>query len=294
MDLRKMRYFITVVQQKNFSKAAEILHVSQPSLSNAIMKLEDEVGFPLLERNTRNVRLTQSGEMMYMRALELINDFDHLKQEMREVKEIGNGQLSLGLIESANYWLPKVIHRFKADYPQVQIKFSELLGVEQVQKSLLNYETHAVITNQLVSHDDLLTHPIYHERLVLLFHRDSPLAKLEQITMKDLEKEPFIISTAGFQTRQDILQAFKNEQATPRMMYEIERFETACSLVEEGLGITIIPENYIKNSTFPAVYTRYIHSEALTRTVYLAYSKKRYLPPYIHSFLSHTKTFFGV
>lgn len=292
MDLRKMRYFITVVQQKSFSKAAEILHVSQPSLSNAIMKLEDEVGFPLLERNTRNIRLTQSGEMMYMRALELINDFDHLKQELREVKEIGNGQLSLGLIESANYWLPKVIHRFKADYPQVQIKFSELLGVEQVQKSLLNYETHAVITNQLVSHDDLLTHPIYHERLVLLFHRDSPLAKLEQITMKDLEKEPFIISTAGFQTRQDILQAFENEQVTPKMMYEIERFETACSLVEEGLGITIIPENYANNAIFPTICMRYIDSEFLTRTVYLAYSKDRYLPPYIHSFLTHTKTYF--
>ncbi|MGM7634866.1 LysR family transcriptional regulator [Bacillus sp. Hm123] len=293
MDLRKMRYFITVVQQKSFSKAAEILHISQPSLSNAIMKLEDEVGFPLLERNTRNIRLTQSGEMMYMRALELINDFDNLKQEMREVKEIGNGQLSLGLIESANYWLPKVIHRFKADYPQVQIKFSELLGVDEVQKSLLNYETHAVITNQLVSHEALLTHPIYHERLVLLFHRDSPLAKLQQITMKDLEKEPFIVSTTGFQTRQDILQAFEKEQATPRLMYEIERFETACSLVEEGLGITIIPENYANNAIFPTICMRYIDSECLTRTVYLAYSKDRYLPPYIHSFLTHTKTYFG-
>ncbi|KAB7706640.1 LysR family transcriptional regulator [Bacillus aerolatus] len=291
MDLRQMRYFTTVVQQKNFSKAAQLLHVSQPSLSNAISKLEKEVGFPLLERNTRSLHLTDSGKIMYERALELLNKFDHLTKEMKEVKQTGSGHLSLGLIESAKHWMPKVIHHFKGDFPNIKIQLLELLGVEQVQQSLLNYETHAAITNQMVTHRDLLAYPIYNERLVLLVHFQNELSQRPTITMKDLEREPFIISTSGFQTRKDILHAFDKEQASPNIMYEIERFETACSLVEEGLGVTIIPENYIKYSTFPSIRPRYIQSEALQRTVYLAHSKNRYLPPFIHSFLNHTTNF---
>ncbi|OKL36066.1 LysR family transcriptional regulator [Domibacillus mangrovi] len=292
MDFRQMRYFVAVVNEKNFSKAAEKLHLSQPSLSNAIMKLENEIGFPLLERNTRSLRLTDSGEVIYKRSVEFLKQYDRLQKEMEEIQEIGNGKLSIGMIESSKHWMPKVILQFKRSYPSVQIQLSEVLGGEEVQKSLLDYETHVVITNQPIVHQDVNTIPIYQERLVLLLHEKNPLGEKKIISMKDLENEAFIISTIGFQTRRDILNAFEKERAEPNIMYESERFETVCSLVEEGLGVTIIPENYIRYSNFSAIRTRQIDSDELQRTVYLTYSKSRYLPPFVHSFCKEIRGFF--
>ncbi|WP_203247535.1 LysR family transcriptional regulator [Sporosarcina beigongshangi] len=293
MELKKLNYFVTIVDQMSFSKAAEKLHISQPSLSKMMKNMESELGFQLIERNTRNIKLTEAGEILYNRALHLLLEMEIVNKEMQEVKLVGKGEIRLGMIESVKHWIPKVLSRYNKKFPEVNITLTEILSGNDVKTSLRRYETHAIITNQLVKESDIETIPLYNEKLVLVLHESHPLVESEVISLNMLEKEPFIISTKGFQTREDIFQAFDLEGATPTIKYEIERFETVLSLVRENLGIAIIPENYLQGPRDYTIRSRTITSSALERTVYLTFMKNRYISPSIQAFITETKGFFS-
>ncbi|MCK1993711.1 LysR family transcriptional regulator [Peribacillus muralis] len=292
MDLRQLRYFITIVEEMSYSKAAKILHISQPSLSNAIMKLERENILQLLERNTRGIELTEAGAIFYSRSQDLLRRFSNMQVELEEMKQAGSGTISIGLIESFKIWFPKIIRTFKRDHPKIHLKVREILGEEHVIDSLNQYQVHFTITNQPINDDKITSTPLYNEKFKLLVHKDDDLNEKEVITFQDLLNKELIISTAGFQTRDEIMEAFKNEKVTPNIFYEIERLETACSLVDEGLGVTILPESYIKSVAYANTATLEINSKFLQRTVYIAYLKDRYLPPSVYKLVNEIESFF--
>ncbi|MGG3871320.1 LysR family transcriptional regulator [Brevibacillus laterosporus] len=294
MDIKQLHYFVTVSNHLSYSKAAQKLHISQPSLSNAIKNLEQEIGSPLLERNTRKVELTDAGKILYKKSILLLSQMNMLKKEMEEVKLTGSGDLIIGIIESVKHWIPKVIRKYQDRFPTINIKLIEVLSGKAVKESLRKYDTHLLITNQYINEPDIESLPLYDERLVLVLHRDHPLAqKRGSILLEELEREPFIISTEGFQTREDILTAFTLEQITPKIKFEIERFETALTLVRENLGITIIPENYLSEPMDECIVSKTIDSSALERTVYLTFMKNRYLSPAVQAFLEDIRRYFA-
>ncbi|WP_286924176.1 MULTISPECIES: LysR family transcriptional regulator [Lysinibacillus] len=292
MDLKQLQYFIAVTEQMNFSKAAEKLHISQPSLSNAIKKLEQEIGSPLLKRNTRNLQLTEAGELLYERAKAILKNMEILKIEMDEVIVHGTSEVTIGVMESIKHWLPKVIANYKSDYPQMMIHLVDILGSKRVKKSLKSYKTHVIITNQRMDDDELEVQNLYEERLVAVLPLNHPLAEKDRLTFADLCNEPFIISTEGFQTRLDILSAFEQANVKMNIQYEIERFETAVSLVRENLGITILPENYLQGPTAKTIVQKEIDGPNLRRNVYLVSLKNRHLPLAIRHLLANIVQFF--
>ncbi len=292
LDLKQLQYFIAVTEQMNFSKAAEKLHISQPSLSNAIKKLEQEIGSPLLKRNTRNLQLTEAGELLYERAKAILKNMEILKIEMDEVIVHGTSEVTIGVMESIKHWLPKVIANYKSDYPQMMIHLVDILGSKRVKKSLKSYKTHVIITNQRMDDDELEVQNLYEERLVAVLPLNHPLAEKDRLTFADLCNEPFIISTEGFQTRLDILSAFEQANVKMNIQYEIERFETAVSLVRENLGITILPENYLQGPTAKTIVQKEIDGPNLRRNVYLVSLKNRHLPLAIRHLLANIVQFF--
>lgn len=285
MDLKQLQYFIAVIEHMNYSKAAEKLHISQPSLSNAIKKLEQEVGSSLLERNTRNLQLTEAGQLLYERAKVILKNMEVLKIEMDEVIVHGTSDLTIGVIESIKHWLPKAIVEYKKRYPQMKFHLVDILGSKRVKKSLKGYKTHVIITNQLMDDEELEVKCLYEERLVAVLPLHHPLATKDLLTIADLSNEPFIISTDGFQTRQDILNAFEQAGQAINVQFEIERFETAVSLVRENLGITILPENYLQGPTAKTIVQKEIDCPNLQRNVYLVFLKNRHLPFAIRQFI---------
>ncbi|WP_028596230.1 LysR family transcriptional regulator [Paenibacillus assamensis] len=285
MDIKQLHYFVTVADQLSYSKAAQKLHISQPSLSNAIKNIEREVGSPLFERSTRKIELTDAGIVLYQKSIGLLSQMNILKKEMEEVKMTGRGELVIGMIESVRQWVPQVIGEYQSRFPSIHIKLFEVLSRKAVVNSLRKYHTHLIITNQCIHEDDIESIPLYHEKLVLVLHRDHALSRKKSITLEELEQEPFIISMEGFQTREDILHAFALEQVSPNIKFEIERFETALTLVRENLGIAIMPENYLVEPRDPTIVRKTIDSPALERTVYLMFMKNRYLAPAVQCFL---------
>ncbi|MED3874789.1 LysR family transcriptional regulator [Lysinibacillus capsici] len=292
MDIKQLHYFIAVSEQMNFSKASERLHISQPSLSNAIKKLEQEIGSPLLERNTRNLQLTEAGELLFERAKVIVKNMEVLKIEMDEVIVHGTRDITIGVMESIKHWLPKVIANYKKDYPHMKIHLVDILGSKRVKKSLKSYKTHLIITNQLMDDPELEVQTLYEERLVAVLPLHHPLAQKDTLTISDICEEPFIISTEGFQTRRDILTSFEQAGKNINIQFEIERFETAVSLVREHLGVTILPENYLQGPTAKTIVKKEIEGLNLSRNVYLVYLKNRHLPLAIRQLLKDIVQFF--
>lgn len=291
MDQRLLLYFTTLIDEGSFTKAAKKLFISQPSLSGAIKKLETDIGITLIERTTRNISITKEGEILYIEAKKLLNHSNHVKNEMNRLKKMGPLELQIGVIESAIFWLPKVLASYNKKNPDIHIKLFELLGLDEVELALENYHIHLAITNQHFESKEIETIPIYKENLVAVLPNGHFLREKEHISIYDLQYEKLILSKAGFQTRTDILNEFRKAGIIPNIQFEIERFETACSLVEEGLGLTIIPENYINRWNRSTLITKKLHSNNLSRSVYIAYLKNRYIPPVVESFIDLVKSY---
>jgi len=292
MDERLLVYFTTLIDKGSFTDAAKSLHISQPSLSMAIKKLESNLGLAFISRNTKKISLTKEGEILYHEAKKLLNHFKYVREEMVRLKEHGPLEMQIGLIESVKSWLPKVISSYNKSNPDVQIKLIEVLGLKQVESALQNYKIHLAVTNQHLESDEISTIPIYKENLVAVLPKNHPLQNAKTISISDIGNEKFIICQEGFQTRQDILNAFRKSGTSPQIHFEIERFETACSFVEEGLGITIVPENYITSLNSSSFAIKTITGINLSRIVYIAFMKNHYLPAVVVDFIELIKNHF--
>ena len=163
MDERLLLYFTTLIDKGTFTKAAKELHISQPSLSSAIKKLENNVGFKLIIRNTRKISLTKEGEILYKEAKKLLDHFNYVRKQIVRLKNQGPMELQIGLIESVKSWIPKVIHHYRESNPDVRIKLIEVLGLKRVQAALENYKIHLAITKQYFEKEDIAPIPIYKE-----------------------------------------------------------------------------------------------------------------------------------
>jgi len=293
MDINLLRYFVTVVEKQTFTKAAKTLHISQPSLSIAIKKLENHLGLLLLDRSKRKLELTREGRILYLEAKRLMNQLDYMETEMKRLKEEGPLELSIGTIESANHWLSKNLKILKESYRNVHIRLLDILSLDEVKHALLHYQIHFAITNQYIQTEKIQSTFLYEEHLAVLLPIDHPLQSQNLLSIKDLNNEPFILCKEGFQTREDVIHAFQKTSARLNIHYEIERFETACQLVEEGLGITIIPEKYINHTHNQRFRVRYISDQDIKRSVYLAVDKNRYLPPIVNTAIEQILAYHG-
>ena len=270
-----MYYFNATVKYRSFSRAAKALHISQPSLSNAIKALEQEMDTPLIERTTKQFQLTEMGQQFWERSKGLVAQFEVMQTELKELAKGEQLEIRLGVIESANYWLSQVITDYQKLYPSNQLTLIDTLYNQTVRQALLGLHVHGVITNQHIVDEEIQSELLYNEPYVVLIKKDHPFAEKEQLTLKDFTQEPLIIGMPEFETSAQILKAFERENVTPHISYKIERFEMIKVLVEEGLGIAILPQNYVTQHLSDSLLTRPVHSAYLNRNVYLSTMKGR-------------------
>lgn len=285
-------YFVTLVDEGTYTKAAETLHISQPSLSIAIKKLEQLSGLELINREHRKLTLTKEGRLIYYEAKNLVEHYRYVQNEIERLKVAGAFELSISVIESTKYWFPQVIKRFQDVNDQVKIKIHDILGISEVIHALNHYEIDLAITNQYINDDRMIVTPLYQEELIALIPKIHPLIQEDTISIKQLNKQPFIIGKEGLQTRADVLNTFKNHRVKPDIVIEMEGFEIACSLVKENIGITILPKQYALAEQFAPEQIKSFSDATITRTVYITYMKSRYLSPIVARFIDFIKNNF--
>lgn len=290
MDLRKMYYFAAIVKYQSFSRAANALHISQPSLSNAIKALEREIGASLIERTTKQFQLTELGEQFFERSIRLIAQFEVMETEMKEFAKGEQIEIRLGMIESANYWFSQVMIAYQKQYPYNKITLIDTLYNQTVREALLRLNVHGVITNQHIVDHEINSELLYNEPYVILTKKDHPFATKEVIKLADFGEETLIIGMPEFQTSAQILKAFEQENIMPHIQYKIERFEMIKILVEEGLGIAILPQHYVAQPLPDCLITHQVQSEYLNRNVYLCTRKERIFPKSIEKLFELIKS----
>ncbi len=246
MELRHLRYFVAVANERNFTRAAEVLNIAQPPLSRQIRQLEDEVSVELFDRDSRPLRLTEAGRLLYEHAVHVLAGVDQLRVMMREIAGKGRRRFVIGFVGSTLFGLlPEVIRRFRAAAAHVEVSVIECSTVEQI--AALKEGRIDVGFGRLRFEDAAIRRIVLaEEALVAVVPVDHRLTTLDRpLHLADLLEEPLIIypRPARPSYADQILSIFHDLGLQPEVVQEVRELQTAIGLVAAHAGLSIVPES---------------------------------------------------
>jgi LysR family hydrogen peroxide-inducible transcriptional activator len=241
MELHQLRYFCAVAESGSFSRGAEHSHVSQPSLSQQILKLEAELGARLFDRLGRSVRLTEVGKTFLPRARAVLRELEAARGDVVESKDSISGQVVVGVIPTvAPYFLPPVLAAFSKKYSE-----SAVIVVEEITPLLLERLRTgsvdiAILALPVRGHEfDSL--PLLTEPLFAALPKKHRLARRAAISLRDLRKEPFLLLRDGHCFRENAVAACDRARVSPQVVFESGQFSSLLGLVGSGMGVSLVP-----------------------------------------------------
>src|SRR6266480_4417163 len=242
MELHQLRYFCAVAETGAFSRAAEQSHVSQPSLSQQILKLEAELGARLFDRLGRSVRLTEIGKTFLPRARAVLRELEAARGDVVESKDSISGQVAVGVIPTvAPYFLPPVLASFSRQFSE-----STVTVIEEITPILLERLRAGTIDIAVlalpVRGTEFESLPLLTESLFAALPKKHPLARRTAIALHDLRKEPFLLLRDGHCFRENALAACDRARVSPQVVFESGQFSSLLGLVGAGMGVSLVPE----------------------------------------------------
>ncbi|MEA2383326.1 MAG: hypothetical protein QOH72_3297 [Solirubrobacteraceae bacterium] len=257
MELRHLRYFVAVAEERHFGRAAERLHIAQPPLSQQIRRLEAELGAPLLHRTTRRVELAPAGEVLLARARDILAAVDAAAEDARRAARGEFGRLAIGFTGSATYaLLPALAEALRDALPGVVLELrGELLTPAQVE-GLLDGSLDLGLLRPPVREHSLEVEILRREPLVAVLPATHRLAAAPAVPLEQLEEEPFVMYPSHF--RSVLHDAVEDTCAAhgfhPRVALEVSETATLVSFVAAGLGVSLVPDSVRHMTVEGAVY----------------------------------------
>lgn len=244
MELRHLRYFITVANERNFSRAAEKLHIAQPPLSRQIRQLEEELGLVLIDRESRPLRLTEAGRLFYEQASQVLTGIDQLQTLMRRYACAERTRFVIGFVGSTIYGpLPSLIRRFRAAAPHIDLHLAEMTTLEQI--SALKEGRIDVGFGRLRFDDAAIRRIVLEEEpLVAALPVDHPLAATaDALSLERLAEESLIVYPRPIRPSyaDQLLSLFRDHGLAPLQVMEARELQTAIGLVAAEAGICVVP-----------------------------------------------------
>lgn len=292
MQINQLIHFVTIVNKQSFTTAANELHIAQPSLSASIKRLENEIGFTLIDRSSRLFKLTAEGRSFFDEANKFVMHHRQVTEAAVHLKTKGINHISISLIESVKSWLPEIVKVYREINTDTRIKIDHALSIAEIEKSFNDYDVNLAITNQFIENDKIISIPLYEESLIVALPKDNPFSTQSSVTLKDIAGMPLIISHDGYQTRTEIVRAFNRIGLQANIGFEIERFELTSEFIKQGLGIAILPEKYALTLDERNVDIKDISDLSFYRIVYISIDKTRFLSPLTESFINLVLDYF--
>ena len=242
-NIQKYLSFVKTVELGSFSKAAEALNYSQSGISRMISDLEKEWNIVLLERDRNGVRLTSDGLRLLPFAENLCREYDRLQEEVDELNGIQSGLIRIGTFSSvATHWLPRVIKEFQKDYPNIE--YEMLLGdYTEIEEWIATGRVDCGFL-RLPTKPDFDTIELARDELMAIIPSEHPLAKLSTFPVEALGGEPFMLLEKG--GKAEIAAIFQKNHVTPDVKFTTWDDYAILSMVEQGLGISILPSLILK------------------------------------------------
>lgn len=269
MDLRQMRYFLALAQERSFSRAALRLHMAQPPLTRQIRQLEDELGVTLFERTARGVDLTDAAKSLLGDVPNILN-LAALAEEraIRTGKGLA-GDLQIGVFGSGMlYAVPQLIGRFRALRPDVRVHLHNLTKDAQIQ-ALREHRISVGFHRLPPSESDLIVRTVTHEPMYVGMHETHWLSGQNEVSVDDLHEVPMILypNTSGAGLSQEVAQAFLRENVAMNVAQRVDDFTTCISLVAAQLGVCITTESgsmlRLPGVTYRPLKSKYLKDIAL-------------------------------
>jgi LysR family transcriptional regulator, carnitine catabolism transcriptional activator len=275
LSTRDLRAITALIDERNFTRAAELCHLSQSAFSTLIANIEHDLGTRLFDRTTRNVELTPEGRLFEPSARRVLADLDSVVSNFREYATKTKGRVSIAALPSmAAGWLPGVLTEFRAHHPGIDFELFDLLS-DQCLALVRAGRCDLAIASAGPHEKDLQTEELCADRFYLVCERDHPLARLSRIRLRDLAGHPFIHLARTSSVRQHLEAAL--HPTAVRTAFEVEQLATVTALVEAGFGITVVPALTLFHFRRPGLVVRPIASPQITRRIYLVSMKGRSL-----------------
>ena len=257
MELRHLRYFVAVAEERHFGRAAERLHIAQPPLSQQIRRFEAELGEPLFYRTTRSVELAPAGEALLERAPAILAAFDAAVEDARRAARGEYGRLAIGFTGSSTYaMLPSLAAAMRDELPGVVLDLQgELLTPAQVAR-LLDGTLDLGLLRPPVHERELATEVLHSEPLLAVLPETHPLADAEAVPLERLEGEPFVTYPSHFRSvvHDAVEDACEAHGFQPVAAHEVAETATLVSFVAAGLGVSLVPASVRNMTVEGAVY----------------------------------------
>jgi DNA-binding transcriptional LysR family regulator len=242
MDIRTLRYFVEVVRQQSFTRAAEKLFVTQPTISKMLKNLEDELNSTLLIRDGRKLLLTDTGQVVFERGLVILDEFRQLESELTDINHLNKGQLRLGIPPMVGMMMAGPISLFRQRYPGVELKVSEFGGLT-VQQAVMNGELDLAMTALPVEEESgLATLPLFSHPLCVLVPRSGQWLEQTSVSPQQLGEHPLLIYNEDFALSRQLMQLFTRHDVKPRIAVRSGQWDFLAAMVQAGVGVAILPE----------------------------------------------------
>lgn len=274
MEMHQLRYFAKVAELGNVTRAAEACHVSQPSLSQQIAKLEQELGQPLFERLGRGVRLTEAGRLFKRYCDQILSLTEDARTRVADDPD--SGRIVLACIPTiAPYLLPGVLARFAKAAPRARVEIVEETTAEIV-RHLAEGDIEMAIVALPLRAEHVETAPLFTEELVAVLPAGHPLAKKPRLTLKDLAAEPFVILNEAHCLTGNTLSFCARHALAPLVTSRSHQLLTVLELVRLGQGVSLIPRMAVPKGKDPGRVYRTLSGDRPTRTIAVAWNRMRY------------------
>lgn len=284
MEFNQLRYVCAIVDMGSFSRAAERCHVAQPSLSQQILKLEEDLGAKLFDRLGRSVRLTEAGRAFLPHARSILHQMESARTGVEDKRTDVRGSVAAGVIPTiAPYLMPRYVAAFARKYPDAKLRLVEETTPVLVE-SLRNLSIDLAILALPLRHKEFELFPLRTEPLFAVLPKDHPRAGAKSIALKDLRGETFVMLRDGHCFRDLSIAACARARITPRIAFESGQFSSLLGMVAAGVGVSLVPEMAVDRN-IPCRYIRLSDPRA-TRTIVAAVLRGRSFNRVQQAFLS--------
>ncbi len=290
MDINQLEVLVTVAKEKSFSRAADILGRTQPAISQAIRRLESEIGEKLFDRSSKDGTLTSAGNVLVEYAKQMLNLRRDAQSAVRELKDLHHGKVTISANEHTVFYLLPVIRVFRERHPFIKVEVkrgvasripTEIIGRE-VELGVVSFKPHDESVKSVAVESD---------ELVMIVSTGHPLAKKDTVSVKDLGVETFVAHNAPSPYRESVIDAFEKYNTPLNISVELPSLEAIKKLVEMGAGVALVPklsaQTEIENGQLAALSVKELRLE---RRLHIIYRRNTVLSHAAQAFLDTAKS----
>jgi DNA-binding transcriptional LysR family regulator len=273
MDINQLEVFLGVAQEKSFSRAAKALNRTQPAVSQAIRRLEAELGEPLFDRSSKDGTLTSAGRVLLDFAQQMMNLRHHAHTAIRELRDLHRGKLSLSANEYTVMGLLPLIPIFRMRHPHIKIEVKRSLA-SRIPSEILGRDIEIGVVTFKPTDAAISSIPVSMDELALIVAPDHSLASRTTVSVRDLGAETFVAHNVASPYRERVVKTFEKYRTPLNISLEMPTLEAIKRMVESGLGVALVPrltaQNEIARGSLVGITVKEMRLE---RRLYLIYRK---------------------